>query len=172
MKKREERLEQFRAQVKAQREPLPRHSEQADLVVHEKDLAWFESAHNPTRLAPVLEAPMTTFELFLQEFEPGGSTDMQRHHHEAVHYVIFGRGYSEIGSRRYDWSTGDFVCVPPMMWHRHYNTNESEGAKMLIVENSRLLEHLGLNYRDSVGLLTSEQLASHMKSDGSTGGKE
>jgi quercetin dioxygenase-like cupin family protein len=158
MKSTEEELAAFRQQVRAQRDPLPRPSAD-ELVVHEADLVWFEPADNPTRLAPVLQAPVKSFELLLQEFAPGGASDMQRHHHEAVHYVISGHGYSEIGERRYDWSAGDFVCVPPMMWHRHYNGSETEGVRMLLVENSRLLEGLGLNFRESAGLVTFSELS-------------
>jgi gentisate 1,2-dioxygenase len=152
-------LAAFRAQVRAQRTPLPRPPENLELVVREEDLVWYEPADNPARLAPVLSAPMKSFELFLQEFVPGGASDMQRHHHEAVHYVISGRGYSEIGDCRYDWGRGDFVCVPPMMWHRHYNASETEPVRMLLIENSRLLESLGLNFRESVGLITYEELS-------------
>lgn len=154
----EERLAEFRAQVKAQRTPLPRPPENPELVVREEDLVWFEPADNPARLAPVLGTPIKSFEMFLQEFVPGGTSDMQRHHHEAVHYVLEGRGHSEIGDRSYPWAKGDFVCVPPMMWHRHYNDSATEPVRMLIIENSKLLEGLGLNFRDSVGLLTWDEL--------------
>lgn len=154
----EEALAELRARIKEQRTPLPRPPETDDLVVREQDLAWYGPVDNPTRLAPVLGTPIKSFELFVQDFAPGGSTDMQRHHHEAVHYVLSGSGYSEIGDRRYDWARGDFVSVPPMMWHRHYNGSDSEGVRMLIIENSRLLESLGLNFRDSAGLLTASEL--------------
>lgn len=154
-----DRLAQFRAEIREQREPLPRSVGDVDLVVHEADLVWFDSAHNPARLAPVLASPMRTFELFLQEFAPGSASDMQRHHHEAVHYVLAGEGYSEIGEKSYPWTKGDFICVPPMMWHRHYNRSSTEPARMLIIENSRLLQSLGLNFRDSVGLMTYDELS-------------
>lgn len=158
MNEQKDPLAEFRATVKAQRTPLPR-SPETDLVVQEKDLIWYDPADNPTRLAPVLGTPIKSFELFLQEFEPGGSSDMQRHHHEAVHYVLSGRGYSEIGDQRYPWVQGDFVSVPPMMWHRHYNASGTESVRMLIIENSRLLEALGLNYRTSAGLKTWAEIA-------------
>lgn len=154
----ERELAALRAQINSQREPLPRPPEDPDLVVREKDLIWYEPADNPARLAPVLGTPIKTFELFLQEFAPGGSSDMQRHHHEAVHYVLAGQGYSEIGDRRHDWAKGDFVCVPPMMWHRHYNGSETAPARMLIIENSKILEALGMNFRDSAGLMTWDEL--------------
>ncbi|MFJ4830775.1 cupin domain-containing protein [Streptomyces sp. NPDC088747] len=152
-------LAEFRARIKAQRTPLPRPLETDDLVVREEDLAWYEPADNPTRLAPVLGTAVASFEMFLQDFAPGGSTDMQRHHHEAVHYVLSGSGYSEIGDGRHTWERGDFVSVPPMMWHRHYNGSDTEPVRMLIIENSKLLDHLGLNYRTSVGLRTWAELA-------------
>jgi quercetin dioxygenase-like cupin family protein len=154
----EEELAELRAVIKDQRTPLPRPPENLELVVREQDLIWYEPADNPARLAPVLGTPIKTFEMFLQEFVPGGSSDMQRHHHEAVHYVLSGSGYSEIGERRYPWAQGDFVCVPPMMWHRHYNGSETEPVRMLIIENSKILEAMGMNFRDSVGLKTWDEL--------------
>jgi quercetin dioxygenase-like cupin family protein len=163
----EHELAELRATIRRQRDPLPRPPENPELVVHESDLIWYEPADNPARLAPVLGTPIKAFEMFLQEFVPGGSSDMQRHHHEAVHYVLAGSGYSEIGDRRHDWAQGDFVCVPPMMWHRHYNGSETEPVRMLIIENSRLLESLGLNYRDSVGLMTADELRKRLGEDGS-----
>lgn len=159
----EEALRSFREEIKHQREPLPRPTDGLHLVIHSDEVQWFESAHNPAKLGPVLASPMRTFELFLQEFEPGGSSDMQQHHHEAVHYVISGCGYSELGSKRHDWAAGDFVCVPPMVWHRHYNASDTEPVKMLLIENSRLLEGLGLNYRISAGLLSAEELQAELE---------
>jgi quercetin dioxygenase-like cupin family protein len=155
-------LRRFREEIKQQREPLPRPTDDLHLVVHADEVEWFESAHNPAKLGPVLASPMRSFELFLQELEPGGSSDMQQHHHEAVHYVISGHGYSELGGKRYDWASGDFVCVPPMVWHRHYNASDTAPVKMLLIENSRLLEALGLNYRVSVGRLSAEELEAEL----------
>jgi hypothetical protein len=45
------------------------------------------------------------------------------------------------------------------MWHRHYNGSETEPVRMLIIENSKLLEALGLNYRTSVGLKSWAEIA-------------
>jgi quercetin dioxygenase-like cupin family protein len=49
-----------------------------------------------------------------------------RHTVEAVIYIKQGRGYSIIDGKRYDWETGDFICVPYFAWHRHVNTGEQE----------------------------------------------
>jgi quercetin dioxygenase-like cupin family protein len=154
----ERSLAHFLGRVDEHHRPLPREVAQHDLVVHEKDLEWFAPPENPARLAPVLGSPMKSFELFLQEYGPGGTSDMQRHHHEAVHYVISGIGHSEIGQGSYPWAKGDFVCVPPMAWHRHYNDSDTEPVRMLLIENTRLLESLGLNFRESAGMKTLADL--------------
>jgi len=154
-----EDLDAFRAEIAQQRLPLPRGNEDARMVVKGADVEWYTpKGTNPSRLAPILGTPIKTFELFLQEIPAGGSSDMQQHHHEAVHYVISGTGYSEIGDQRWEWEAGDFVCVPPMEWHRHYNQNSTQPVRMLLVENTRLLSALGLNYRTSEGFVTYEEL--------------
>lgn len=152
-------LDEFRDDIAQQRAPLPRGNEGAQMVIKGDEIEWYTpKGTNPSHLAPVLGTPIKTFELFLQEIPAGGSSDMQQHHHEAVHCVIAGSGYSEIGGRRWDWGPGDFVCVPPMEWHRHYNASSTETVRMLLVENTRLLHALGLNYRTSAGFATYDDL--------------
>ena len=152
-------LDEFRGDINEQRQELPRGNEDARMVIRGADVEWYTpKGTNPSRLAPVLGTPIKTFELFQQEIPAGGSSDMQQHHHEAVHCVISGSGYSEIGNTRWDWGPGDFVCVPPMEWHRHYNASETEPVRMLLVENTRLLGALGLNYRASAGFVSYEDL--------------
>lgn len=154
-----ESLEQFRREIAEQRRPLPRPPTNATYVKRGADIEWYTpKGTNPTNLGPVLGLPIASFELFLQEMPPGGTSDMQRHHHEAVHCILAGTGYSEIGDERYEWAAGDFVCVPPMVWHRHYNASDTEPVRMLLVENSKLLDSLGLNYRASAGLVTYSEL--------------
>jgi gentisate 1,2-dioxygenase len=126
------------------------------MVARGADLHWYspEELKNPSRIAVVGDLPTLTFEIFVQEILPGESSDMQRHHHETVHCVISGHGYSEIEDTRVEWTAGDFVYTPPWTWHRHYNGSPTEPVRMIGVENSRLLDVLGLNRRQSVGLAT------------------
>jgi mannose-6-phosphate isomerase-like protein (cupin superfamily) len=153
-------LSELRDAIAQQRKPLPRGNEEVNLVVAGSSVEWYTPpGTNPSRLGPVLGLPIRSFELWLQEMPPGGSSDMQQHHHEAVHCILSGIGHSEIGSRTVTWVTGDFVAVPPMEWHRHYNGSESNPVRMLLVENSKLLEYLGLNYRASAGLLNYAELS-------------
>lgn len=142
-------------EIRAQRHPVGRRSDwdTLPLVVRGEQLHWFEAGQlgNPSRLAPVVELPTRTFDLFLQEIPPSQATDLQRHMHETVHIVLEGEGYSEIGGQRWTWRAGDFIYTPPMVWHRHYNSRADQRVRMIGVENSRLLAHLRLNYRQTVG---------------------
>ena len=122
------------------------------LVSSSADAHWLDRAMtgNPSRIGVLLEVPSRTMEFYVQEMPVGSAGDLQRHRHESVHYVIDGHGHSEIGPRTVGWARGDLIYTPPWVWHRHYNDG-AETARMLLVENSRLLESLGLNERESAG---------------------
>lgn len=142
------------------------------LVFHAENLKWFSPGelHNPSKLALVDSLPTLTINLFMQEILPGGSSDMQRHFHETVHFVIEGRGYSIIEGKRLEWKTGDMILTPPWTWHRHYNADPNKPVRMLGIENSKLLDKLGhLNKRESAGLKSWEDLQKEGFTDSSAG---
>jgi quercetin dioxygenase-like cupin family protein len=126
------------------------------VVVHAAELEELpgEQVHNPTTLAIAGRLPTITFELFRQTIPPGESSDMQRHYHETVHYVIAGRGHSEIEDDAEAWAAGDFIYTPPWTWHRHYNDSPDNPVEFLTIESSRLLQALGVSRRQSAGLCT------------------
>ena len=121
--------------------------------------------HNPTTLANAGRLPTVTFELFRQTIPPGQSSDMQRHHHETVHYVISGQGHSDIEDDIAAWEAGDFIYTPPWTWHRHYNDSASEPVEFLTIESSRLLQALGVGRRQSAGLCTVAQARARFPED-------
>ena len=129
------------------------------VVVHAAELETIPSGqvHNPTTLAIAGRLPTVTFELFRQTIPPGQSSDMQRHYHETVHYVIAGRGHSDIEDDKEAWAAGDFVYTPPWTWHRHWNDARDAPVEFLTIENSRLLALLGVGRRQSAGLVSLEQ---------------
>jgi gentisate 1,2-dioxygenase len=129
------------------------------VVVHAAELETLpaDQVHNPTTLAIAGRLPTATFELFRQSIPAGQSSDMQRHYHETVHYVIAGQGHSEIEDDTEAWATGDFIYTPPWTWHRHYNDSADEPVELLTIENSRLLQALGITRRQSAGLVTVAQ---------------
>jgi len=126
------------------------------VVVHAAELETLPAGqvHNATVLAIAGRLPTVPFELFRQTIPAGESSDMQRHHHETVHYVISGRGHSDIEDDTEGWAAGDFIYTPPWTWHRHYNDSASDSVEFLTIENSRLLQALGVGRRQSAGLCT------------------
>ena len=138
---------------------------QRPLVVHASELAPLPAneVHNPSELAIAGTLPTTTFEIFRQRIPAGESSDMQRHHHETVHFVIAGDGHSEIEDDTVTWSAGDFIYTPPWTWHRHYNDSTENPVDFLTIENSRLIETLGLTRRQSAGLATVAEARARFK---------
>ena len=139
------------------------------VVVHAAELEALPSGqvHNPSALSIAGRLPTTTFEIFRQTIPAGLSSDMQRHHHETVHYVIAGDGHSEIEDETASWSAGDFIYTPPWTWHRHYNDSAVNPVEFLTIENSRLLALLGVGRRQSAGLATLEEARARFGKDAS-----
>jgi quercetin dioxygenase-like cupin family protein len=142
-----------------------RPSDGRPLVVHADELQRLPAdlVHNPTELLIAGSLPTATFELFRQTIPAGRSSDMQRHHHETVHFVIGGDGHSEIEDDQVTWSTGDFIYTPPWTWHRHYNDSTEHPVEFLTIENSRLLAMFGLGCRQSAGLVTIAEARARFK---------
>ncbi len=138
---------------------------QRPLVVHADELQVLPAAevHNPSALAIAGTLPTTTFEIFRQRIPAGESSDMQRHHHDTVHFVIAGDGHSEIEDEVVTWSVGDFVYTPPWTWHRHYNDSTELPVDFMTIENSRMVEMLGLTRRQSAGLATMAEARARFK---------
>ena len=129
------------------------------IVVHADELEQLPSGsvHNPSTLSIAGRLPTTTFEIFRQTIPAGLSSDMHRHDHETVHYVISGDGHSVVEDETSTWSTGDFIYTPPWTWHRHFNDSREHPAELLTIENSRLLAILGIGRRQSAGLVDTAE---------------
>jgi gentisate 1,2-dioxygenase len=129
------------------------------IVVHDHELETLPAnrVHNPTTLRIAGKLPTSTFEIFRQTIPAGLSSDMQRHYHETVHFVISGTGHTEVEDEAERWAAGAFVYTPPWTWHRHYNDSADEPVEFLTIENSRLLSHFGIARRESAGLVTVKE---------------
>ena len=154
----DKRMQEWFAKLQAMKHYDPEAHLPEGLVTHSSQAEWVgeEITGNPSRIGILLDIPTRSMEFYLQEIPVEGSSDLQRHPHESIHYVIEGSGYSEIGPERVDWATGDFIYTPTWVWHRHYNTGPGT-VRMLLVENSRLLEYLGLSQRESQGLVSYDE---------------
>lgn len=145
-----ELLQQFMDTLDRMHQRDDQHVTEPNLVTHSGDAHWLRgTTDNPSYLGLLPHLPMHTVEFFLQTIPGGTATDLQRHAHESVHYVIEGSGHSEIGDQVVPWAKGDFVYTPPWIWHRHYA--DDADVQMIIIENSRLLTALDADFRASLG---------------------
>jgi len=68
-------------------------------------------------------------------FEESPHSKSHSHTHtEAMLFVLEGRGYSMIDGKRYDWSAGDAIHVPPKMTHHGHFNDSDERARTLRIE--------------------------------------
>lgn len=156
---RDERFERWMSELRAMQERDPDRRLPESLVTSPSSARWLDPSvtKNASRIGILLDVPARSMEFYLQEIPAGEASDLQRHNHESVHCVTAGSGYSEIGVETVHWTAGDLIYTPVMAWHRHYNTSDTT-VRMLLVENSRLLESLGLNRRESAGNIPFDQL--------------
>ena len=108
---------------------------------------------NPANGGPV----MPTIGAAMQLLRPGERTQAHRHTGSAVYQVAKGRGWSEIGGRRFDWAERDIFCVPSWAWHAHGNVSASEDACLFQFNDLPVIEALGL-YREE-GAQSSSDLS-------------
>jgi len=155
----DERFERWMEDLRAMMGADPDRNLPPSLVTSPSSARWLDPSltKNAARIGLLLDVPARSMEFYLQEIPAGEASDLQRHNHESVHCVLEGSGFSEIGVERVEWSAGDLIYTPVMAWHRHYNTGAGT-VRMLLVENSRLLESLGLNRRESAGNIPFDQL--------------
>lgn len=146
-------LKEFMLQLNRQHQRDDQHVTEQHLVTHSHGAHWLEgTTDNPSHLGLLLNLPMKTVEIVLQVILADTATDLQRHVHESVHYVTEGAGWSEIGDQVVQWEQGDFVFTPPWIWHRHYAGTQN--VRMVIIENSRVLNALDADRRESLGSIT------------------
>ncbi len=74
-------------------------------------------------------------------------------------------GHSEIEDETEAWAAGDFIYTPPWTWHCHHNDSPDQPAEFLTIENSRLLQALGITRRQSAGLCTVAEARARFPED-------
>jgi gentisate 1,2-dioxygenase len=93
---------------------------------------------NPVSGTPVFP----TLGYSAQLLRPGEATRFKRETASRLHLVIAGRGYSEIGRRRFEWEANDIFVVPGFLWRRHVNTSD-EDAVLYAVSDRPLFDKIG-----------------------------
>jgi gentisate 1,2-dioxygenase len=101
-------------------------------------------------------------DVYMQFLPPGKASGKHRHLAEEIFYVVEGRGYDlhwdvrfdckdefewswAEEPKRFDWSQGDFVYIPPYCAHRHVNSDPDNEARIVVI-NNRILKAMGFDW--------------------------
>ena len=104
-------------------------------------------------------------DIYMQFIAPNSATGTSRHLSEEVAYVIEGSGYDhhydvhfdckdafvwewEKTPKKFSWSAGDFIYIPPYCAHKRFNTSSAEAR--VVVINSRIMKAIGFDWFDQL----------------------
>jgi gentisate 1,2-dioxygenase len=76
-------------------------------------------------------------------------TRAHRHTGSAVYHVVRGEGYTVIDGKRFSWSKGDIIALPPWALHEHANTAKNEEAVLFSIQDVPVFQALGLYYEEA-----------------------
>jgi gentisate 1,2-dioxygenase len=102
---------------------------------------------HPQTGGPVLP----TMACLVQLLRPNEHTKTHRHTGSAVYYVVKGEGYTVIDGKRFNWSKGDIIALPPWAHHEHANASAKADAVLFSIQDKPVLEALGLYYEEELG---------------------
>jgi len=81
---------------------------------------------------------------------PGGKSQKHGHMNEAVFYILDGKGYDVHDGKRYDWKAGDICIVPNATVHQHFNADEKNFARALIIKSKPLYLFMNMLFQEVV----------------------
>ncbi len=123
-------------------------------VVHAEDMPFEQSPDG--LLKHLVHEKLNTRECCIEaymQFLPGdGRSGKHRHMWEEVIFVAEGSGYDlhwdlkfdcldafqwdwEETPKRFEWSRGDFIYLPPFTTHQHFNASRTDEARLIVISN-------------------------------------
>ena len=105
-------------------------------------------------------------EAYMQFLPGGGRSGKHRHMWEEVIFVAEGEGYDlhwdlkfdcldafkwdwESEPKRFSWTRGDFIYVPPFTTHQHFNADAKSEARLIVISN-RIVREMGFDWLDQL----------------------
>jgi gentisate 1,2-dioxygenase len=95
-------------------------------------------------------AVMPTMACWAQLLRPGERTKAHRHTGSAVYNVVQGEGETVIDGQCFAWHKGDIITLPPWSLHEHANTSSSTDAVLFSIQDTPVLQALGLYYEEAL----------------------
>ena len=117
---------------------------EVDHVAREKDEPWEMTPQGKIKwlLHPEIASAAKRLFIYFTEIDPGSRSGKHRHIAEEQILVLEGEGYDVHDGERWDWKTGDLICIPGMVEHQHFNTGNSR--VLLLSSMPSIYTHLGL----------------------------
>src|SRR5579884_206142 len=111
--------------------------------------------HSPVRGARVgmlvgeeAGVPTRMIDARVLELDPGRRTSVHRHAHDAVIFVLEGRGTTIVDGESFEWEPWDVLHTPAWSWHAH---RAAEPARLLAITDAPLLRALHLERVEDAG---------------------
>jgi 1-hydroxy-2-naphthoate dioxygenase len=92
-------------------------------------------------------SPLPALRCSIRLLRPGEETASHRQTSSVLHFVIQGDGVTVAGDCELAWGQHDTLAIPNWTTHRHLNLSRTEEALLFTVDDSPLLDWLGL-YRE------------------------
>lgn len=95
------------------------------------------------------EPPLPSLSCNVQLLPPGFTGGEYRKTSCSVFYVMEGSGTTILGDKTLAWRERDVFVIPNWIWHSHKNNSPTERALLFAVNDSALLNHLGIERRQT-----------------------
>ena len=92
---------------------------------------------------------LPTMACMVQLLRPMEHTRAHRHTGSAVYHVVRGEGCTVIDGKRFSWSKGDIIALPPWALHEHANMSKNEDAVLFSIQDTPVFQALGLYYEEA-----------------------
>ncbi len=89
------------------------------------------------------DRPTRVLDAHVHEVDPGTVSTIHRHSWDAILFMVYGDGWTEVDGVRYDWKPWDAIHVPAWSWHRHGNDGAKPG-RFMSYSSEPLLDSLGM----------------------------
>ena len=137
-------------------------------VLKSKDMPFENSPQGILKY--MIHEKMNTVEncvdIYMQFIPPGQASGRHRHLAEEVFFVIEGSGYDlhwdvqfsvdekftwewDEKPKKFEWTRGDFVYIPPYVTHKHFNNDADNPARIIVIHN-RILKAMGAAWYEQI----------------------
>lgn len=107
-------------------------------VIKGSERPWEDTRNGRIKwlMHPQRDPGIRTYEFYVQEIPPGGSSGRHRHVGEELHFIVEGSGYEVIDGVRHEWRPNDVVAVPILSEHQTCNPSGTEKVTMLVARSN------------------------------------